>query len=99
MGKRGKKTATDTPAPAIDRLLGVASDMIKGRITTSGRQVKTKPSSSSTSSSGTEGGSEPEDPDGAARRKLAAAVEMRRLGLVPTLAAAVVGMSAQTVRR
>jgi hypothetical protein len=83
----------------IDRLLGVASDMIKGRITTSGRQVKTKPSSSSTSSSGTEGGSEPEDPDGAARRKLAAAVEMRRLGLVPTLAAAVVGMSTQTVRR
>jgi hypothetical protein len=83
----------------IDRLLGVASDMIKGRITTSGRQAKTKPSSSSTSSSGTEGSNEPEDPDGAARKKLEAAAELRRLGLVPTLAAAVVGVSTQTLRR
>ena len=83
----------------IDRLLGVASDMLKGRITTSGRQAKAKPSSSSTSASTTEGGNDPEDPDGAARKKLAAAVEMRKLGLRPKLAAAVIGMSAQSVRR
>jgi hypothetical protein len=83
----------------IDRLLGVASDMLKGRITTSGRQARAKTISSSMSKSSTEGSSEPEDPDGAARRKLAAAIEMRELGLGPKLAAAVIGMSAQSVRR
>jgi transposase len=83
----------------IDRLLGVASDMLKGRIETSGRQRR-KPSSSSTSKTPkTEGTSEPEDPDGEARHKLADAVELRRLGLRPPLAAAVVGVSASTVRR
>jgi hypothetical protein len=83
----------------IDRLLGVASDMLKGRMTTSGRQAKAKASSSSMSKSSAEGGSEPEDPDGAACKKLEAATEMRELGLGPKLAAAVIGMSAQSVRR
>jgi hypothetical protein len=84
----------------IDRLLGVASDMLKGRIEASGRQKK-KRSSSSTSriSSRTEGSNEPEDPDGEARRKLEDAVELQQLGLRPGLAAAVVGVSPSTVRR
>src|SRR5262245_18924276 len=85
----------------IDRLLGVASDMLKGRIQASGRQAKRR-SSSSTSTSGTSSSderSEPEDPDGAAREKLAAATQMRKLGLPAALAGAVVGMSTATVRR
>jgi DNA-binding transcriptional regulator YiaG len=85
----------------IDRLLGVASDMLKGRIETSGRQrKKAKSSSTSGTSSTTAGGSnEPEDPDGGARRKLEDVAELRGFGLQPALAAAVVGVSASTVRR
>lgn len=83
----------------IDRLLGVASDMLKGRIETSGRQRRKRSSSSTSGTSTTAGSSEPEDPDGAARHKLAEATELRRLGLRPALAAAVAGVSASTVRR
>jgi hypothetical protein len=72
--------------------------MLKGRIETSGRQ--SRKSSSSTSTSKTpKAGNDPEDPDGEARRGLDGAEEMRRLGLEPRLAAAVVGVSASTVRR
>ena len=84
----------------IDRLLGVASDMLKGRIETSGRQART--SSSSTSTSGTpskKGSNDPEDPGGEAGHKLDGAEEMRELGVNPRLAAAVVGVSPSTVRR
>jgi hypothetical protein len=84
----------------IDRLLGVASDMLKGRIETSGRQART--SSSSTSTAGTpskKGSNDPEDPNGEAKRKLNGAEQMRELGLQPLLAAAVVGVSPSTVRR
>jgi hypothetical protein len=84
----------------IDRLLGVASDMLKGRIDATGRQGKKKSSSSTSgTSSRTEGSNEPEDPDGDAHQKLEDVWELRRLGLRPALAAAVVGVSASTVRR
>jgi hypothetical protein len=84
----------------IDRLLGVASDMLKGRITKSGRQTGATSSSTSTSSS-TETSGEPEDPDpdGEGRERLGAGHELRRLGLGPVLAAAVIGAGASTVRR
>jgi hypothetical protein len=84
----------------IDRLLGVASDMLKGRVTKSGRQAGASSSSTSTSTS-TETSNEPEDPDpdGEARARLESAQELRRLGLGPELAAAVIGASASTVRR
>jgi hypothetical protein len=84
----------------IDRLLGVASDMLKGRIEASGRQGKTSRSSTSTSgTSSKEGNNDPEDAGGDARRKLDGAEQLRHLGLGPRLAAAVVGVSPSTVRR
>jgi hypothetical protein len=83
----------------IDRLLGVASDMLKGRIDASGRQRKKSSSSSSRTSSKTKGSSEPEDPDGEAHRQLQTVAQLRCLGLRPVLAAAVVGVSASTARR
>jgi hypothetical protein len=77
----------------IDRLLGVAGDLLKGRITPSGRPTRarsaTKPAESSDDS-------DEEDP---ARRALEGARQMRALGLVPVLAAAVVGASPATLRR
>ena len=81
----------------IDRLLGVASDMLKGRIETSGRQARTSSSTSGTPSK--KGSNDPEDPSGEAKRKLEGAEQMRELGLEPRLAAAVVGVSPSTVRR
>ncbi len=81
----------------IDRLLGVASDMLKGRTEASGRQKKKSPSTSPTSS--TKASNEPEDPDGEARRKLDDVVQLRQLGLGTTLSAAIVGVSLSTVRR
>jgi len=79
----------------IDRLLGVASDMLQGRIEPSPTRKwkstsrKRKPSKS--------GGTD--DDDSNRRGRLEAATEMRGLGLAPILAAAVVGASASTVRR
>jgi transposase-like protein len=77
----------------IDRLLGVASDMLKGRVepTRRGRRTaaETQPESND----------ETEDPDGEARRKLEGARTMRQLGLSASLAAAVVGTSTSTLRR
>jgi transposase-like protein len=81
----------------IDRLLGVASDMLKGRIETSGRQARTSSSTSGTPSK--KGSNDPEDPSGEVKRKLDGAERMRELGLEPRLAAAVVGVSPSTVRR
>ena len=78
----------------VDRLLGVASEMMKGRIQTKPRskQKKTK-SSSQTADPGKE-----EEPDGAVQL-LAGVHEMRQLGLSAPLAAAVAGVSAATITR
>jgi transposase len=79
----------------IDRLLGVASDMLQGRLEVSQprgkrkrRQKRSAPAS----------GEESDDPD-PVQERLTGAQQMRQLGLKPQLAAAVVGAGASTVRR
>ncbi len=73
----------------IDRMLSVAGDLLRGRISTSGRPRKTK----------TKRG-DPEKPDeGSPGVRLAAARGMRMLGLTLALAAAAVGVSATTLAR
>jgi hypothetical protein len=80
----------------IDRLLVVAGDMLKGRIepTRRGRRGKSK-----SEASDKDEGDQNDDPDGAARRLLEGASEMKRLGLSVPRAAAVVGKSPSTLRR
>ena len=77
----------------IDRLLVVASDMLKGRVepTRRGRKSKT--------AAATPPRDDSEDPDGQARSRLQGASEMRRLGLSAPLVAAIVGAGASTLRR
>jgi hypothetical protein len=73
----------------IDRLMGVASGILRGNVRT--RSTKTKKKS--------EGGSnEPEEPDPVCA-SIAAAKKMKALGLSAPLAAAIVGTSAATLRR
>jgi len=78
-------------AEMIDRLLGVASGVIRGRV----RASRTRKSSEEG------GGSEGEDPDPGRekRMRVEAECEMRRAGLPAVLACAVVGASVATVRR
>src|SRR6266851_4791346 len=74
----------------IDRLMGVASGILRGQVRTrSTRKKKSK----------AEPENEPEDPDGEARRCIEGAQQMRKLGLSAPLAAAIVGASASTLRR
>jgi len=79
----------------IDRLLGVASDMLTGRLEInkprSKRQSPKKPAAPESEADG-------EDPD-PALDLLAGAQEMRQLGLTPQLAAAIAGVCTSTVRR
>ncbi len=71
----------------IDRMLSVAGDLLRGRISTSGtKTTKAKP--------------DPEEPsEGSACVRLAAARGLRMLGLTLALAAAAVGVSATTLVR
>jgi transposase len=74
----------------IDRLMGVASGILRGQVRTrSTRKKKSK----------AEPGNEPEDPDGEVRKRIEGAQQMRVLGLSAPLAAAIVGASASTLRR
>src|SRR5262249_22576147 len=76
-------------AETIDRLMTVAGGILRGQVRTVRRKKKAE-----------EGGSsEPEDPDGEARRKLAEADRLRAVGMSASLAAALLGVSAATVRR
>jgi transposase/transposase InsO family protein len=77
----------------IDRLLGVASDMLKGRVEATGRGRKSK--ASATASKRDDG----DEPDFKPGRQLQGAMQMRQLGVPPALAAAVVGVGASTLRR
>jgi transposase len=79
----------------IDRLLGVASGMLQGRIEP--RPAKKWKSTSRKRKPSRSGGTDDDESD--RRERLEAATEMRGLGLTPILAAAVVGVSASTVRR
>lgn len=76
----------------VDRLLGVASEMMKGRIQATPRSKKKSPTSIPL------GKQEKEEPDGALEL-LRGVHEMRDLGLRAPLAAAVAGVSTSTVRR
>jgi transposase len=71
-----------------DRLLEVASGLLRGRVQASGRAPRSKPTK------GTKPPSE-EPPDAGVER----ARQMRAIGLTATLAAAVLGTSASTLRR
>src|SRR5882724_2893867 len=73
----------------IDRLMTVAGGILRGQVRTVRRKKKT----------GEGGGDESEDPDGAARRKVDNAAKLREAGLSAALAAALVGISAATLRR
>jgi transposase len=74
----------------IDRLLGVASDMLRGQVKATGkRERKASPSTKKSSH-------DPEDPE---PRRLRGALEMHQMGLTKQLAAAVVGRGASTLRR
>jgi len=75
-------------ADTIDRLMTVAGGILRGQV----RTVRRKKSTS-------EGGNDPEDPDGAARRKVEQAAELREAGMSAAIAAALVGVSAATMRR
>ena len=75
----------------IDRLMGVASGILRGQVRTRSPKARKKQEEG--------GGNEPEDPDGDARRKLEAAKGLRALGVNASVAAALVGVSASTVSR
>jgi transposase InsO family protein len=78
-----------TRSEMIDRLLGVASQVVRGRVKTS-RPRKTAKG----------GGNEVDEPDGAELMMLVEAErELRGAGLPPALSCAVVGASPATVRR
>lgn len=74
----------------IDRLMTAAGGILRGQI----RPVRTKKKKSSSS-----GPNEPEDPDGAARAKVRECETLREAGMNAALAAALVGVSASTMRR
>jgi transposase len=73
----------------IDRLLGVAGDMLKGRVPISNRAKRTKSQTPTTENSDDE---EPE-------RRLEGAATMTALGMRPDEVAATVGKSVATLRR
>jgi hypothetical protein len=73
----------------IDRLLGVASGMLRGRVKASGRTAKARPKASEDETE------DPEEPDGTR----SAVEQMRSLGLTMVLVAAVVGVGVSTLRR
>jgi transposase-like protein len=79
----------------VQRLLNFTSDVVKGRVSPSGRAKKATPEAKASEASA----SEKDEPDGARTKKLEEAMGLRALGVAPVLAAALVGASASTVRR
>jgi hypothetical protein len=78
---------------SIDRLLGVASDMLKGRVEPTARRRR------NVAQTPAEDDDENDDPDGDPSRKLEGWRAMRRLGLSASIAADIVGTSTSTLRR
>jgi len=78
----------------VDRLLGVASDLVRGKLTLKGegRQTGAKPDAEATSN-------DADEPDGEARRRLEGVEALKRLGVTMTLTAALVASSPATLRR
>jgi transposase len=75
----------------IDRLMGVASGILRGQVRTRSPKTKKKQEPG--------GSNEPEDPDGEARRKLGEAATLREAGMSAPVAAALVGVCTSTLRR
>jgi transposase len=78
----------------IDRMLGIAGDLLRGQVQLRGRSSRTRPKAKKGP-----GGPAPEEPDGALEAWLDAAQQLRSLGLSAELAAAAVATSSATVRR
>lgn len=84
----------------VDRMLGIASEMVRGRVkmtgrgTTKERRTTSKASTTSTETT-TAADPEPEEPDVA----VAHVAELRRCGMRAECAAALAGRSASTLRR
>ena len=78
----------------VDRLLGVASDLVRGRVKLTGRSRQTGASPSLEKASDTS-----EEPDGACRTRLEGARALKAMGLDVVLAAALVGCCPSTLRR
>jgi transposase len=84
----------------VDRMLGIASEMVRGRVKMTGRgttKERRTTSVASTTSTGTTAAAdpEPEEPDVA----VAHVAELRELGMRADCAAALAGRSASTLRR
>ena len=80
----------------VDRLLGVASEMMQGRIQPARRAKRKKATAKAASDA--EQNPDAEEPD-EALQLLEGALAMRALGLTAPLAAAIIGVSPQTVAR
>jgi transposase len=78
----------------VDRLLGVASGLMRGRIQPTPKSRRPKAHRGED-----EGDAEKDEPDGWARVRLRGVEAMRALGLTPGLAAAIAGVSRATVSR
>jgi hypothetical protein len=80
---------------SVDRLLGVASDLVRGKLSLKGRSRQTgaKQSPEATPNDAAE------EPDGAARQRLEGVQTLRALGLTVALAGALMASSPRTLRR
>jgi transposase-like protein len=87
-----ENTRLQSRVDMVDRMLGVASDLMRGKVKLTGRQTGANPSPES-------GSDDKDEPDGVARAQLEGAKLLRALGLSAALVAAAVGCSASTLRR
>lgn len=78
----------------VDRMLGIASEMVRGRVKLSGRGPARERRTKTTTTPAADG--EKEEPEVAALAKVA---ELRRLGMRADCAAALAGRSGSTLRR
>lgn len=79
---------------STERLLTVASGLLKGRLRPTGRQRRTKKASGGSGESGSES-----EPDGRRERILGGVAQMRRLGLSEKASAAIAGVDPSTLWR
>jgi hypothetical protein len=79
---------------STERLLTVASGLLKGRLRPTGRQRRTKKASGGSGENGSDA-----DPDGRRERILAGVAQMRQLGLSEKVSAAIAGVDPSTLWR
>lgn len=83
----------ETRVETVDRMLGIASEMVRGRVKLTGRGVREPRTKTTMRTPAADG--DKEEPDVAVARVL----ELRQLGLRADCAAALAGRSASTLRR